>query len=357
MTPRLLMLVLDAFSPRHCTPALTPNLAALGESGAWSRDGGYAVLPSITYPNHASLATGLEPQSHGIIANHVFTETGLVPAGDIGARGTTFLDAARSAGLATAVIVGDPRILGVVGAERCDEQWPPGGALPPGTPTVRGYAADAVVADALRRTLDGGADVVLCQLDNTDGISHIHGPDSPEALAQCAAIDSLVGGLIDDLRCGPRWSETIVAVISDHSQVTANLDLPPIGIPAVLARAGIEAQCIEDGSCALVRTEDVAAARAAIAPLDGVAGVEDYAPDLLYAHARPGRGFATGKPLTRGLHGCLASRPTLCMATGEHPGVALLRDAFGRKAPTAAALPRQLFDALGFSWKVAALRR
>ncbi len=345
------MLVLDGFSPRHCTRAVTPNLVEIGEAGAWARGGGRAVLPSITYPNHASLVTGLAPQAHGIVANQVFTDSGLKPAKDIGARGMTFLDAAHAAGLNTAVITGDARILGVVGAARCDNHWPPGGALPPGTPTVRGYAADSVASAALRRALDDGADVALCQLDNTDGVSHIYGPDSPEAIAQYAAVDTLVGELADALCCSARWSETIVAIISDHSQVTANLDRPPIGVPAALIRAGIEAEWIEDGSCALIRTKETAATRRMIAALDGVAGVEGFAPDILYTHSLPGRGFATNKPLTHGLHGCPAAAPTLCMATGGHPGLAGLRHAFARQAPTTATLPRQLTEAGGLAWR------
>ncbi len=352
MALRLLMLVLDGFPPRHCTRVVTPNLVKIGEAGTWVRGGGRAVLPSITYPNHASLATGLPPQAHGIVANHVFTDAGLKPAKDIGARGSTFLDAAHAAGLTTAVIVGDAKILGVVGAQRCDDHWPPGGALPPDTPTVRGYAADSTTIASLRRTLDGGADVILCQLDNTDGVSHIYGPDSPEAMVQYAAVDALVGELVDALRHGTRWSETIVAIISDHSQVTADLNHAPISVSAALNRAGIEAQWIEDGSCALIRTRETTAVGRVIAALDGVAGVEDYAPDMLYAHGMPGRGFATGKPLTRGLHGCPSSAPTLCMATGGHPGLARLRQAFVREAPTTAALPRQLTDAVGLAWPV-----
>jgi predicted AlkP superfamily pyrophosphatase or phosphodiesterase len=350
MAVRLLMLVLDGFSPRHCTSALTPNLVAIGEAGAWARAGGRSVLPSITYPNHASLVTGLTPQEHGIFANQVFTEDGLKPAKDIGVRGT-FLDAAREAGLDTAIVTGDARILGVVGGARCDNHWPPGGALPPGTPTVRGYAADAAAVAGLNRALDGGADVVLCQLDNTDGVSHLHGPDSPEAMAQYAAVDALVGELVENLRRGPRWSETIAAVISDHSQVTADSDRPPISVSAALGRAGIAADVIEDGSCALLRATQTEAARRAVAALDGVAGVEDYAPGVLYAHALPGRGFATGKPLTRGLHGCPASAPTLCMAVGGHPGMAGLRRAFDHEAPTTATLPRLLTDAVGLAWR------
>lgn len=68
MPPRFVLLVLDAFSPKYCTRAIAPNLLNAGEGGAWVRGGGRAVLPSVTYPNHASLVTGREPADHGIFA-------------------------------------------------------------------------------------------------------------------------------------------------------------------------------------------------------------------------------------------------------------------------------------------------
>src|SRR6185295_2739668 len=211
MTPRLIVLVLDGFSPRHCRADLTPNLVSLAEHGAWARQGGRAVLPSATYPNHASFATGAMPVDHGILANKTLTETGIRPAREVGARGVTFLDAARDAGLGTGVAVGDANLIGVVGAQRCDRHWPPQGVLPPDTPKLRGYAADSATLHAFRSMLEHGADVMLCQLDNTDGVSHLFGPDSPEAIAQHRAADGVVAELVDTLRSGRRWNETLLA--------------------------------------------------------------------------------------------------------------------------------------------------
>jgi hypothetical protein len=51
MAPRVVVLVLDGFSPRHCRREVTPALVAAGEAGA--PGGGRAVLASATYPNHA----------------------------------------------------------------------------------------------------------------------------------------------------------------------------------------------------------------------------------------------------------------------------------------------------------------
>ncbi len=351
MPPRVVLLVLDGFSPRHCTRAIAPNLVAAGEEGAWVPGGGRAVLASATYPNHASLVTGTDPIAHGIFANDTFTDVGVEPAEAVGARGVTLLDAARVAGLKTAVVAGDPKILGVVGGARCDERWPPGGVLPPETPTVRGYAANAVTFRALMGVLDRGADVVLCQLDNTDGVSHLFGPDSPEAVAAHAEADALVGELLGTLRQAPRWRETILAVLSDHSQLATDPDEPPIDLPAALGRAGVEAEVIEEGSAALIRTRKSEVPTRVVEALDGVAGVLGFAPGILYAYAKPGRGFSAEGRLPRGLHGCPMTRPALCLATGGHPGVAALRAAFPRGVPTSATWPRLLASVTGLPWR------
>jgi hypothetical protein len=354
MPPRLVLLVLDGFSPRHLTAAIAPNLVRAGKEGARAPDGGRAVLAAATYPNHASLVTGTEPAVHGIFANDTFTAAGVRPAQEIGAAGPTLFDAAAAAVLSTAVVVGDPKILGVVGAARCQRHWPPGGVVPAGTPLVRGYAANAVTFAALLEVLDGGADVVLCQLDNTDGVSHMFGPDSPEALGVLADADALVGRLVETLRSGRRWQETLLAVVSDHSQLATDPNRPPLDLPRALSNAGVDADVIEEGSAALVRARDSRGARRVVAAVDGVAGVLNLAPGVLCAYAEPGRGFATRKPLPRGVHGCPATTPTVCVVTGGHPRLPALRRALAAEAPTSASLGRLLAGALELPWASAA---
>jgi hypothetical protein len=44
MRPRIVLLVLDGFSLRHCTRAIAPNLVWAAEDGAWAPHGGRAVV-------------------------------------------------------------------------------------------------------------------------------------------------------------------------------------------------------------------------------------------------------------------------------------------------------------------------
>jgi hypothetical protein len=221
--------------------------------------------------------------------------------------------------------------------------------VPPG-PTVLGYPADDVTAAALVEVLDAGVDVVLAQLDNTDAVSHLCGPDSPEAIATHAEADSLVAKLLHGLERSPRWSATLVAIVSDHSQRGSDPDAPPIDAPGALAAAGLEAEVIEEGSAALVRSPAAGEVRSVLARLDGVASVRALTPTIVYAHAVPGRGFSSTGCLLPGLHGCPETAATLCIATGGHPAVAGFRRRLQRAAPTSAEWPRLLARAAGLAW-------
>jgi Type I phosphodiesterase / nucleotide pyrophosphatase len=350
MRPRLVLLVLDGFCPRHCTGTISPHLVSMQSTGAYAPQGGRSVLPSSTYPNHASIVTGLEPVQHGIFANSTFTNEGIEPAQRVGARGVTFLDAARENGLVTGVAVGDHNLIGVIGAERANHHWPPRGETPAGTPLVRGYAQNATTFRELTTILRAGADVALCQLDNTDGISHLFGPDSPEAIEAHSAGDQLVGELVEVLQSDGRWHETVLCVISDHSQIAPIPGAPAIDLPGGLLELACTSEVIEEGSAALVRFTDQTQCEAAMRAVEGVAEVGRFTDGILYAYATPGRGFSSRKPLSRGIHGGPETSGTICMAVGGHPGLSLLKTTFSTVVPTSATIATFLLDAVRIPW-------
>ncbi|MBS1803351.1 MAG: alkaline phosphatase family protein [Acidobacteria bacterium] len=51
------------------------NLLALGKKGVWAPDGMIPSYPSLTFPNHFSIVTGLDPEHHGLVANSFYDET------------------------------------------------------------------------------------------------------------------------------------------------------------------------------------------------------------------------------------------------------------------------------------------
>jgi predicted AlkP superfamily pyrophosphatase or phosphodiesterase len=69
--PKLTILIsLDGTRPEYLTRKLTPRLSSLSEGGIYSEM--IPEFPSITFPNHYTIVTGLHPESHGYFL--IYTE-------------------------------------------------------------------------------------------------------------------------------------------------------------------------------------------------------------------------------------------------------------------------------------------
>src|SRR5439155_11122215 len=84
-----------------------PHLRALVAEGTCAR-GAVSVMPSVTFPAHTTMITGVNPLRHGVAMNLVFDPDGHLGGGldhfysDI--RAPTLFDRARAAGLRTAAV-------------------------------------------------------------------------------------------------------------------------------------------------------------------------------------------------------------------------------------------------------------
>ncbi|MFH4980323.1 hypothetical protein AB6A40_007032 [Gnathostoma spinigerum] len=69
--PPLVLISLDGFWAQYLERGLAPNLESVAECGVRAK---YMrpVFPTKTFPNHYSIATGLYPESHGIIDNRMW---------------------------------------------------------------------------------------------------------------------------------------------------------------------------------------------------------------------------------------------------------------------------------------------
>ncbi|HZF46347.1 MAG TPA: ectonucleotide pyrophosphatase/phosphodiesterase, partial [Sphingomonadaceae bacterium] len=65
--PITILISLDGFRPDYLKRGLTPNLVQLAAGGV--KADLIPSFPSLTFPNHHSIATGLRPDRHGIIGN------------------------------------------------------------------------------------------------------------------------------------------------------------------------------------------------------------------------------------------------------------------------------------------------
>ncbi len=82
-TPQTILISIDGFSFDYLhrrykqardgnSTLIAPTLVKIAEDGAFSSLGMVPVMPSITFPNHWSLITGLYPESSGIVHNVMY---------------------------------------------------------------------------------------------------------------------------------------------------------------------------------------------------------------------------------------------------------------------------------------------
>lgn len=244
--PRAVLLIsIDGLRPDYVRDAekhglKVPHLTALARDGS-SATGVRGVLPSATYPSHATIITGAAPARHGIVANHPFghavkdLDVWYYYAEDL--RVPTLWDAAAQAGYVTGsvswpVTVGQPSIRWNIPeyalTRTPEDEKITRGASTPGLmkslePKAGAYLTE--VADATKRDWSRTryaveiirqkhARFVTVHLAATDNQQHRHGPFTPPVAKALEEIDRMVGELRDAIRTeDPRAA---VCIVSDH---------------------------------------------------------------------------------------------------------------------------------------------
>ena len=70
--PYVVLVSLDGFRYDYARKYGAKNMLALGAAGAVAPEGMIPSYPSLTFPNHYTLVTGLYPEHHGIVANSFY---------------------------------------------------------------------------------------------------------------------------------------------------------------------------------------------------------------------------------------------------------------------------------------------
>lgn len=71
----VVLVSLDGFRWDYAKRDGAVNLLALGRKGVWAPQGMMPSFPSLTFPNHFTIVTGLYPEHHGLVANTFYDET------------------------------------------------------------------------------------------------------------------------------------------------------------------------------------------------------------------------------------------------------------------------------------------
>lgn len=251
--------VLNADRYRLSIPVLRSFLA----KGAYAEQV-VNVSPSLTYPNHTTLVTGVYPAEHGIFNNPVFDPFGK-EQGDwysyyAEIKAPTLWHAAHEAGLVTAslcwpVTTHAPDIdynipeFGRNGTQRnhylMEAVSQPSGYLEQIEKSIGPYYLESDVAkndariEAAAQILiaDKHPDFLTIHLGALDHEEHEHGPDSPQTLAALEKLDAMVGRLMAAERKVHPDADIVVA--SDHGfyrwthAVNLNVALAKAGLIAL----------------------------------------------------------------------------------------------------------------------------
>src|SRR5437867_3819091 len=244
--PTLVMISIDGLRPDYVTAAdahglKIPNLRRFLREGAFA-DGVAGVIPTVTYPSHTTLITGVWPAKHGILANTTFDPLGTNQGGwywyaeDI--KVPTLWDAARQAGMTTASIQW-PASVGARVTWNIPEVWrantdedakllralATAGLLPELEQELGPYPRGQEIEDDERRGTYATRllekkrpQLLTLHLLALDHVEHETGPLSPESFAVLERQDSVVGKLRDAAeRLAP--GNAYVAIVSDHGFV------------------------------------------------------------------------------------------------------------------------------------------
>ena len=251
----VVLITIDGFPARMFWDSKTPipRIRDLAAHGVIAQEL-HVSNPTVTWPNHTTLVTGMRPAGHGVLYNGILVREGPgLPVKVDEQRDKTELvgvptlyDELHMAGLRTAAIDWPC----TRNSESLDDDFPD---TPDNvsytTPRLRKELVAAhILADedeASFRALSSPErdeiwtkaachairmrrpHLLLLHLLNTDGIHHQYGPESAASYTALALADFLVGQVLDTLDAAGIRQNTSIFVLADHGFATATNVLQP----------------------------------------------------------------------------------------------------------------------------------
>jgi predicted AlkP superfamily pyrophosphatase or phosphodiesterase len=239
---RVVLLSIDGLDHRYLRDCdrlglRIPNLRRLMREGAWA-DGVVGEVPTITWPSHTTILTGVPPARHGITRNQMWEYSSI--------QVTTLWDDLRTAGRTTAAITW-PVTVGAPITWNLPEAFEKrqGGAMDLGSIAAKA-APPSLVEEIARhypsfpqqwmddrtRTLaalylirEKHPDLLAIHLVDLDAEEHDTRPFSRASDAVLEYTDELIGRILAVLP-----NDTVLALVSDHGFVPVERTVhPPVG--------------------------------------------------------------------------------------------------------------------------------
>ncbi len=223
-----------------------PNLASLMQAGSYAQ-AAESVFPSVTFPAHTAIVTGVQPAKHGIIQNKVFDPLEKNQEGWFwyaeAIKVKTLWQAAKEKGATTASV----NWSATAGADidyNIPEYWrartPEDFHLLRALATPRGFLqdiekiygalnpqdypdqkpegiSDVMVANALKYLIaNKKPNLILAHFVDLDTVEHKRGPNSTEAFQTLEKTDALIGQIIEATEQAGTFDQTVFTIVSDH---------------------------------------------------------------------------------------------------------------------------------------------
>jgi predicted AlkP superfamily pyrophosphatase or phosphodiesterase len=260
----VLMISIDGMRPDYVLQAdlhglKIPVLRNIAKNSTYAQEV-VNVNPTVTYPNHTTLVTGVWPPEHGIFNNSFFDPLGLEQGAwnwyGAQVKAPTLWQAAKASGLVTASVLW-PVTVHAQGIDyNVPEYWrtrteydhylleavsTPGGFLEEAEKVAGPFHSgkgdialdETITRTAIEMITKKHPDLITIHIVSLDHEEHQHGPFSPEANSDLEKIDEMVGRLIAAERQVHPDADTLI--VSDHGflPVTHHVNLN-----AALAEAG-----------------------------------------------------------------------------------------------------------------------
>ena len=234
--------------------ASLPNIRGLAKSGSFSPTGMRVSNPSVTWPNHTTLASGFHPAKHGVLFNGLAVRPGPGQPVEVDPKRTQqdlvqvplIFDTLKQAGLTSAAINWPC----TRGSKSIDDNFPDvpdtlehstprlmqelrvQGILPSGDALSfekrGGVARDEIWTDATCYLLRERKPRFLClHLLNVDAVHHRYGPQTPAGYSAVAAADAMVGKILRTLEETRLRDRTTVLIVADHGFLSIPKTLQP----------------------------------------------------------------------------------------------------------------------------------
>jgi predicted AlkP superfamily pyrophosphatase or phosphodiesterase len=244
----VIFITIDGFRPDYYldTSWHTPNLRALIKEGAYA-EGVNSAFPSMTYPSHTTIVTGVQPEKHGVYYNAMFEPmgaTGKIYWQDSAIHVPTIWEAAKQKGMKVAALFWP-----VSADAPVDYNIPDVGSA--GDVAREKFSKPAGFTEELRKELFGGVakidhgrdqniakiaayiirkdkpGLMTIHLFSVDHASHLEGRNGNMVKEAIADADEAVGIIIAALKEQGIWNSTVLMIGGDHGFKNVSRNIYP----------------------------------------------------------------------------------------------------------------------------------